>query len=174
MINSLRKRHMRMMVPLLIFVPVVLVLALNGKKTAQTKLQQTSNVAISSSTLEWDQRFNRSLKTVDLDYEMITAKIVATDGDSVALGISTDSGNERNVPDMLLYWHAENQNGSLPANAYLLGSHHSGEKHPQTFELPAEACRVDGYLTFYSLAHQKVYGTSALPTASLLSSGGAQ
>lgn len=174
MIRSLRKRHMRIMMPLLIFIPIVLVLALNGKKTAQSKLQKTSGTSVSESTQEWDTRFTRNLKTVNLDYQMITAKVLATAGDPLTLGIETNSGIERNIPDMLLYWHAASANEALPAGAFLLGSHHSGEQTPQTYELPPEACNVDGYLSFYSLAHQKVYGSSALPTASLLSSGGDQ
>ncbi|MGH1364692.1 MAG: hypothetical protein ACRBF0_14110 [Calditrichia bacterium] len=174
MINHLRKRHFKMAVFIGIAVPVVLSLAVMNKKSPQPSSSAQSVSKIVNAQSQWESTFSKKLNSVEVANSGITLSVAATTDSVLSLGLKASGGAKTNIPDLLAYWHQQNATQTLPGNAYLLGPFNSGEASSNFYVLPATACNVDGFISLYSLAQQRVYTVNALPTASLLTSGGAQ
>jgi len=174
MINHLRKRHYKMTVLIGIAVPIILSLAVMNKKSPQPSSSAQSVSKIMNTQNQWESTFSKKLKSVKVANSEITLSVAATADSVLSLGLKASGGAKTNIPDLLAYWHQQNATQTLPENAYLLGPFNSGEVSSNYYTLPAMACNVDGFISLYSLAQQRVYIINALPTASLLTSGGAQ
>lgn len=79
--------------------------------------------------------------------------------------------NYLQYPELLLYWHHEESDSDiLPMGAYFLGRVENSGK--SIFLLPPECAESDGFLTIYSLAHQRIIAKANLALKSALKMGG--
>lgn len=152
MIAPLRRRHRVMVTFLLIAVPVGLVLALSARPTLPIMEELPGALA-----------GGPNARGADVEgYDVFGEIGVAARGYQTASGavLELEPAEPLARPDVLVYWSAEAAGDRLPDGALLLGVL---SDRARTYAVPAAAAGREGFLVLYSLGHQEVVASGAVP-----------
>lgn len=149
MIAPLRRRHRWMITLLAITVPALVVLAVSQRPDRD--LQRVSSQAVPAGLPTQQQISN-------LFSQPPTSGRLWQEGDQAVLHVQTEEAPR--LPDLLLYWTSSEPGASLPSDAVLLAPLPTqGDR-----VMPLPRATAGGHLLLYSLAHQELVESVALPT----------
>ncbi len=152
MIAPLRRRHRVMVTLLLIAVPVGLVLALAARPPVPVVEGLPAALAAGPGFGGGD------VESYDVFGELGVAVRSYHAADGAVLELTPAEPLAR--PDVLVYWSGETASDRLPDGAVLLGAL---SDRARTYSVPAAAAGRAGHLVLYSLGHQEVVASGAVP-----------
>ena len=151
MIAPLRRRHRVVVTLLLIAVPVGLVLALSARPPLPTTETLPNALADGPGSGGGDVE----------SYDVFGELGIAVRGFHAAGAVLELTPSQPLArPDVLVYWAETAASDRLPTGAILLGAL---SDRARTYSVPATAASRAGHLVLYSLAHQEVVASGALP-----------
>ncbi len=167
MIRPLRQRHRFLLAILSILLPLAFALALFARK-APSRVQETSAVLRGDTPALPRVLFEKEDLWPD---SKIAARVCADALPPAQLALELQPREDFKAPDVLVYWSPRNSGADeeLLREAYLLGA--LAGKQKRRWLLPEAALQAEGALILYSLGHQQVLATTALPVAAFLKGG---
>lgn len=156
MIQPLRQRHRFIIITLAALLPLAFVFALRARKTAPLMRELPSalrHAAASFPRVLWEkENLWPTLK--------MSTRVCAEAFPPAQLALELHPHEDLNASDILVYWSPKSSGENLN-EAYLLGT--LAGKHKRSWPLPQAALQTEGRIVLYSLGHQKVLASAALP-----------
>jgi hypothetical protein len=164
MIRPLRQRHRFIFSALAALLPLAFVLAWSARNTPLRVRElpaALSNQLSSFPHVLWEKQ------NLWPDLKMST-RICGDALPPTQLALELHPHEDFNAPDVLVYWSPQSSGEDLN-EAYLLGT--LAGMHKRSWPLPQAALQSEGKLILYSLGHQRILATAALPLREILEGG---
>ena len=153
MIAPLRRRHRWLTTSLALAVPVLYVAALAGRQSAPTVDSLPAD--LTGGSVEGTEVVAAG---IDFDGIPVSARLLRSAGGWM---IELEPREALAKPEVLAYWAGESAVDGLPVDAHLLGAF--GGTRSQLLAVPEAVRGKAGHLVLYSLGHQEVLASVALP-----------
>ena len=163
MIMPLRKRHRFMITLLAIVLPIAFITGLTGRQAPA--VMEIPPVDLQASAAVFSQIVYE--KNDLWPGHTITTRLCADGMPPTRLTVELQPREDFKIPDLLVYWHEGEmvEGDRIPAGAFLLGN--LAGRQARQMILPEGALQYDGRLVLFSLAHQKIFASAALPTRTI-------
>ena len=164
MIRPLRRRHRFIVSALAVLLPLAFVFALSARKTSA--LMRDLPLALSKQASSFP-RVLWEKENLWSDLKMST-RVCGDELPPTQLALELHPFEDLKAPDVLVYWSPQNSGEELN-EAYLLGA--LAGRHKRSWPLPQAALQSEGKIVLYSLGHQQILASAALPLSEILQEG---
>ncbi len=166
MILSLRRRHRWLIAILSVLLPLAFAAAMFARKAPRANEAPAAFPPLAPALSQIILSKNDLWPNLNLVTRVCGDALPPTQ-----LALELQPQEELRAPEVLVYWSPQNSGApeALLRDAYLLGT--LAGKQKRSWPLPEAALRADGMLILYSLGHQQVLATAALPVLENIKGG---